>query len=262
MTAAHDTDNIPNIPGVDPHPLQVAEQARIAAVMSQNTNAELPVPPPAENVKDMSAATRQVLRKAQRASQGRSAAEAERSSPSGPCRDACRRLALSRAWPQRRTRMGRRHRHPRPRRPNPRTPRPPNRTPTHRFHNRRSPATTAIERRCLLDQRSSRHAAYGHLDAQQPLARRGQHVHACARLLHRHFCRGLDPRHRLGLVHDRARLAADDTDASVRGKAGSAKAIPTPIPTRARIWLAAAGSPSPPPSRATSSPTRIAAAAR
>jgi penicillin-binding protein 1A len=63
MTAAHDTDNIPNIPGVEPHPLQVAEQARIAAVMSQNTNAELPVPPPAENVKDMSAATRQVLQK-------------------------------------------------------------------------------------------------------------------------------------------------------------------------------------------------------
>ncbi|WP_069441207.1 transglycosylase domain-containing protein [Methyloceanibacter superfactus] len=63
MTAAHDTDNIPNIPGVDPHPLQVAEQARIAAVMSQNTNAELPVPPPAENVKDMSTATRQVLQK-------------------------------------------------------------------------------------------------------------------------------------------------------------------------------------------------------
>jgi len=61
MTAAHDTDNIPNIPGVEPHPLQVAEQARIAAVMAQSTTAELPVPPSAENVKDMSAATRQVL---------------------------------------------------------------------------------------------------------------------------------------------------------------------------------------------------------
>jgi penicillin-binding protein 1A len=61
MTAAHDTDNIPNIPGVEPHPLQVAEQARIAAVMSQNATADLPIPPPAESVKDMSAATRQIL---------------------------------------------------------------------------------------------------------------------------------------------------------------------------------------------------------
>ncbi len=61
MTAAHDTDNIPNIVGVEPHPVQVAEQARIAAVMAQSTTAELPVPPPAENVKDMSVATRQVL---------------------------------------------------------------------------------------------------------------------------------------------------------------------------------------------------------
>ena len=61
MTAAHDTDNIPTIPGVEPHPRQIAEQNRIAAVMSQNTTAELPVPPPAESVKDMSQATRQVL---------------------------------------------------------------------------------------------------------------------------------------------------------------------------------------------------------
>ncbi len=62
MMAAHDTDNIPTIPGVEPHPRQVAEQQRIAAVMSQNTTAELPVPPPpAENVKDMPQATRQIL---------------------------------------------------------------------------------------------------------------------------------------------------------------------------------------------------------
>ena len=61
MTAAHDTDNIPTIPGLEPHPVQVAEQQRIAAVLSQSTTAELPVPPPAENVKDMSDATRQVL---------------------------------------------------------------------------------------------------------------------------------------------------------------------------------------------------------
>jgi len=61
MTAAHDTDNVPNIPGVEPHPIQVAEQARIAAVLAQSTTADLPVPPPAENVKDMSTATRHVL---------------------------------------------------------------------------------------------------------------------------------------------------------------------------------------------------------
>ena len=61
MTAAHDTDNIPQIPGVELHPRQVAEQTRIAAVMAQSTTADLPVPPPSENVKDMSAATRHVL---------------------------------------------------------------------------------------------------------------------------------------------------------------------------------------------------------
>ena len=61
MTAAHDTDNIPTIPGVEPHPRQIAERNRIAAVMSQNTTAELPVPPPIESAKDMSQATRQVL---------------------------------------------------------------------------------------------------------------------------------------------------------------------------------------------------------
>ena len=63
MTAAYTTDNIPNIPGVEAHPRQRAEQQRIAAIMSQNTTAELPVPPPVENVKDMSAATRQVLQR-------------------------------------------------------------------------------------------------------------------------------------------------------------------------------------------------------
>jgi len=61
MMAAHDTDNIPTIPGVEPHPRQVAEQQRIAAIMSQSSTAELPVPPPAENVKDMPSATRQIL---------------------------------------------------------------------------------------------------------------------------------------------------------------------------------------------------------
>jgi len=61
MEAAHDTDNIPVVPGVEPHPRQVAEQQRIAAVMSQSATADLPLPPPPESVKDMSPATRQVL---------------------------------------------------------------------------------------------------------------------------------------------------------------------------------------------------------
>jgi penicillin-binding protein 1A len=62
MVQAHDTDNIPLIPGLPLHPNQVAEQERIAATTSQNFNSEIPAPPP-ESVKDMSAATRQVLEK-------------------------------------------------------------------------------------------------------------------------------------------------------------------------------------------------------
>jgi len=61
MEAAHDTDNIPVVPGVEPHPRQVDEQRRIAAVMSQSATADLPLPPPPESVKDMSPATRQIL---------------------------------------------------------------------------------------------------------------------------------------------------------------------------------------------------------
>ena len=61
MEAAHDTDNIPVVPGVEPHPRQVEEQRRIAAVMSQSATADLPLPPPPESVKDMSPATRQIL---------------------------------------------------------------------------------------------------------------------------------------------------------------------------------------------------------
>jgi len=62
--AAHDTDNIPQIPGIELHPVQVAEQARIAAAMAQNAtaNADIAAPAP-ESVKDMSSATRQVLDK-------------------------------------------------------------------------------------------------------------------------------------------------------------------------------------------------------
>jgi penicillin-binding protein 1A len=63
IVAAHDTDNIPDIPGLAPHPVQVAERKRLAAVLAQNTTADLPVPPSIESFKDMSPATRQVLEK-------------------------------------------------------------------------------------------------------------------------------------------------------------------------------------------------------
>jgi penicillin-binding protein 1A len=66
MVAAHDTDNIPQIPGIELHPVQVAEQQRLAAAAAQNASAaaeETPAPAPAESVKDMSQATREVLDK-------------------------------------------------------------------------------------------------------------------------------------------------------------------------------------------------------
>ncbi len=63
IVAAHDTDNIPQIPGIELHPVQIAERARLSAVLAQNTTADLPVPPPGDSLKDMSVATRQVLEK-------------------------------------------------------------------------------------------------------------------------------------------------------------------------------------------------------
>ena len=65
MVAAHDTDNIPQIAGLPVHPVQAAEQQRIAATLAQNAtaNAEVPAAPAPESVKDMSSATRQVLEK-------------------------------------------------------------------------------------------------------------------------------------------------------------------------------------------------------
>jgi hypothetical protein len=64
MVAAHDTDNIAQIPGIAVHPVQAAEQARLAAAAAQNAAANPEAPPPApENVKDMSLATKQVLDK-------------------------------------------------------------------------------------------------------------------------------------------------------------------------------------------------------
>jgi penicillin-binding protein 1A len=63
MVQAHDTDNIAQIPGIAVHPVQAAEQAKIAAAAAQNAaaNAEVVAAPAPESVKDMSPATRQVL---------------------------------------------------------------------------------------------------------------------------------------------------------------------------------------------------------
>jgi penicillin-binding protein 1A len=67
MVLAHDTDNIPEIPGIGVHPVQAAEQARLAQVQkaAASTDPEVaaaPIPAPtAESVKDMSNATRQIL---------------------------------------------------------------------------------------------------------------------------------------------------------------------------------------------------------
>src|SRR4029450_1576544 len=58
-------DNIPQIAGLPVHPVQLAEQQRIAATLAQNAaaNAEVVAAPAPESVKDMSSATRQVLEK-------------------------------------------------------------------------------------------------------------------------------------------------------------------------------------------------------
>src|SRR4029450_5324531 len=58
-------DNIPQIAGLPVHPVQLAEQQRIAATLAQNAAASAEVVPavPPESVKDMSSATRAVLEK-------------------------------------------------------------------------------------------------------------------------------------------------------------------------------------------------------
>ncbi len=65
MVQAHDTDNIAQIPGIAVHPVQAAEQARLAAVAAQNPAAAVDASPATapESVKDMSASTRNVLEK-------------------------------------------------------------------------------------------------------------------------------------------------------------------------------------------------------
>jgi penicillin-binding protein 1A len=65
MAAAHDTDSIPTIPGLKPHPLQVAEQERRAKIQqaaSADSDVIMPAPTP-ESVKHMSSATRRLLEK-------------------------------------------------------------------------------------------------------------------------------------------------------------------------------------------------------
>lgn len=64
MVLAHDTDNIPQIPGIAVHPVQVAEQERLTKLQTAAAaDAEAAPPPTPESVKDMSVATRQLLEK-------------------------------------------------------------------------------------------------------------------------------------------------------------------------------------------------------
>ncbi|MGB3022303.1 MAG: penicillin-binding transpeptidase domain-containing protein, partial [Methyloceanibacter sp.] len=65
LVLAHDTDNIPQIPGIPLHPLQIAEQERLAQMQQAvATDSDVVIPlPTAESVKDMSSATRQILNK-------------------------------------------------------------------------------------------------------------------------------------------------------------------------------------------------------
>jgi len=63
MVAAHHTDHIPTIPGLAPHPVQVAEQARLAKLQqaaAADSDVIGPVPTP-ESIEHMSSATRLVL---------------------------------------------------------------------------------------------------------------------------------------------------------------------------------------------------------
>ena len=61
MDAAYDSDNSATVPGVTPHPRQIAARQRLADVMAQNTTADLPVPPPVDTSKDMPKATRNIM---------------------------------------------------------------------------------------------------------------------------------------------------------------------------------------------------------
>ena len=63
LVLAHDTDNIPQIPGIPLHPLQIAERERLAQMqqaVATDSDVVIPSPTP-ESVKDMSSATRQIL---------------------------------------------------------------------------------------------------------------------------------------------------------------------------------------------------------
>ncbi len=63
MVQARDTDNIPSIPGIAPHPVQVAEQERLAQLQkaAATTETDVVAPPTPESVKDLSSSTQRVL---------------------------------------------------------------------------------------------------------------------------------------------------------------------------------------------------------
>jgi penicillin-binding protein 1A len=63
MVQARDTDNIPSIPGIAPHPVQVAEQERLAQLQkaAATTETEVVAPPTPESVKDLSSTTQRIL---------------------------------------------------------------------------------------------------------------------------------------------------------------------------------------------------------
>jgi penicillin-binding protein 1A len=63
MVLAHDTDNIPQIPGIEVHPVQQAEQARLALNAPASAPAADVPTPSTESVKDMPSATRSLLEK-------------------------------------------------------------------------------------------------------------------------------------------------------------------------------------------------------
>ena len=87
MVLAHDTDNIPTIPGLPAHPVQVAEQQRLAKLQQAvATNSDVIIVPAAtpESVKDMSSATRQVLEKIGELLKA-APSQPERQSHPGPC---------------------------------------------------------------------------------------------------------------------------------------------------------------------------------
>ena len=158
MVLAHDTDNIPQIPGLPLHPVQVAEQERLAQLQkaAAATRPETVIPPPTpESVKDMSSATRQILEKIGDHAQGSACASARatrsrrtaprRLRPSQPIRRPLAHRALPR--PRRRRQPGRK-RKPTLRR---RVQKRPAATAAHRPRHKRVASSSRLEGARLLD---------------------------------------------------------------------------------------------------------------